>query len=141
MTTTIQELMTTELCALSTQATLAEAAGTMRDRHVGDVLLIDDAGELRGIVTDRDITVRAVADGCDPNATHLDDICTDGIVTVAADDPVDAAVRSMRAHAVRRLPVVDGDGTPVGMISIGDLARAEDPESALADISATPPNT
>lgn len=137
---TIQDLMTTELCALSPQATLSEAAGTMRDRDIGDVLVIDDAGELRGIVTDRDITVRATADGCDPTATHLGDVCTDSLVTVAVDDPVDAAVRSMREHAVRRLPVVDQDGTPIGMISIGDLARSQDPDSALADISADAPN-
>ncbi|MCB1248255.1 MAG: CBS domain-containing protein, partial [Acidimicrobiales bacterium] len=130
--TTIQDLMTTDLCALSPQATLAEAAGTMRDRDVGDVLVIDDAGELRGIVTDRDITVRATADGRDPTATQLGDVCTDALVTVAVDDAVDDAVRSMREHAVRRLPVVDGDGTPIGMISIGDLARSEDPSSALA---------
>lgn len=138
--TTIQDLMTTELCALSPQATLAEAAGTMRDRDVGDVLVIDDAGELRGIVTDRDITVRATADGRDPTATQLGDVCTDALVTVAVDDAVDDAVRSMREHAVRRLPVVDDDGTPIGMISIGDLARSEDPSSALADISADAPN-
>ena len=138
--TTIQDLMTTDLCALSPQATLAEAAGTMRDRDVGDVLVIDDAGELRGIVTDRDITVRATADGRDPTATQLGDVCTDALVTVAVDDAVDDAVRSMREHAVRRLPVVDGDGTPIGMISIGDLARSEDPSSALADISADAPN-
>ena len=138
--TTIQDLMTTDLCALSPQATLTEAAGTMRDRDVGDVLVIDDAGELRGIVTDRDITVRATADGRDPTATQLGDVCTDALVTVAVDDAVDDAVRSMREHAVRRLPVVDGDGTPIGMISIGDLARSEDPSSALADISADAPN-
>ncbi|MCB1006556.1 MAG: CBS domain-containing protein [Acidimicrobiales bacterium] len=138
--TTIQDLMTTDLCALSPQATLAEAAGTMRDRDVGDVLVIDDAGELRGIVTDRDITVRATADGRDPTATQLGDVCTDALVTVAVDDAVDDAVRSMREHAVRRLPVVDDDGTPIGMISIGDLARSEDPSSALADISADAPN-
>lgn len=137
---TIQDLMTTELCTLSPQATLAEAAGTMRDRDVGDVLVIDDAGELRGIVTDRDITVRATADGRDPTATQLGDVCTDALVTVAVDDAVDDAVRSMREHAVRRLPVVDDDGTPIGMISIGDLARSEDPSSALADISADAPN-
>ncbi|MEZ5133901.1 MAG: CBS domain-containing protein [Acidimicrobiales bacterium] len=137
--TTIQDLMTTDLCALSPQATLAEAAGTMRDRDVGDVLVIDDAGELRGIVTDRDITVRATADGRDPTATQLGDVCTDALVTVAVDDAVDDAVRSMREHAVRRLPVVDDDGTPIGMISIGDLARSEDPSSALADISADAP--
>ena len=138
--TTIQDLMTTDLCALSPQATLAEAAGTMRDRDVGDVLVIDDAGELRGIVTDRDITVRATADGRDPTATQLGDVCTDALVTVAVDDAVDDAVRSMREQAVRRLPVVDDDGTPIGMISIGDLARSEDPSSALADISADAPN-
>jgi CBS domain-containing protein len=105
---------------------------------VGDVLVMR-GGSICGIVTDRDIVVRTVAEGRDPNRAMLGEICSRFLVQVAPDDPIERAVELMRARAVRRLPVVL-DGTPVGIVSLGDLAAARDPESVLAEISGAPGN-
>ncbi|MCA1830835.1 MAG: CBS domain-containing protein, partial [Actinobacteria bacterium] len=99
-----------------------------------------DGNEMCGIVTDRDIAVRAVATGGDPKSMKIGEICSSDIVTVTPQDDDKKAVRLMRERAVRRLPVVDGKKA-VGVVSIGDLALEKDPSSALADISASPPNT
>lgn len=135
----ISDLMTQELRTLRPQATLVEAARVMRDSDIGDVLIVDGDGALAGMVTDRDLVVRAVADGKDPSSCTVGDVCSPELVTVTPDmDPGDA-VRLMSRHAVRRLPVVQ-DGKPVGVLSIGDLAIERDSDSALADISAAPSN-
>jgi len=118
--------------------TLVEAARKMRDEDIGDVLVMKD-GKLCGIVTDRDITVRATADGKDPNQVTLGDICSQELVTISADRPVSEAVSLMRNKTLRRLPVVEGD-KPVGIVSIGDLAVELDERSVLASISAAEPN-
>jgi len=111
----------------------------MRTEDVGDVLVVD-GGRLSGIITDRDIAIRAVAENKGP-ATPVREVCSDGnLTTVTPDTKIDQAVELMRSQAVRRLPVVDGD-RPVGMISIGDLAIERDETSALADISAAKPNS
>ena len=94
---------------------------------------------MRGILTDRDIVVRAVADGLDVTATHAGDVVSRELVLLSPEDTVERAISLMREHAVRRIPVVDGD-RPVGIVSIGDLALERDQESALAEISAAPPN-
>jgi CBS domain-containing protein len=111
----------------------------MRQHGIGDVLVVHE-GRLRGLVTDRDIVVRAVAAQRDMSGTSVADICSTNLITVAPGEDADEAVRLMREHAVRRIPVVDGD-RPIGMVSIGDLAVQRDERSALADISAEPPNT
>lgn len=129
--------MTPNPVTLPSTATIAQAAQCMRDEGIGDVL-VQSNGSM-GIVTDRDIAVRAVAEGKDPKQAKVGDICTTDIVTVAPDTPVGDAAQLMRDRAIRRLPVVDG-GEAVGMVSIGDLAVERDQDSALADISASPPN-
>lgn len=140
MTQAVREVMTTDVCTCSADSTVMQAAQRMRDNDIGDVIVTEADGTMCGVVTDRDITVRAVADGHDPNTIRLADICSRDVVTIAPDQDVDEAVRLMRDRAVRRLPVCD-DGTPVGIVSIGDLAIERDPESALADISAAPGNS
>ena len=120
------------------RATLESAAQVMRENDIGDVLVTED-GVLRGILTDRDIVVRAVAAGRHPSATSTGEVCSAAIQTVDADDPTTQAAEIMRQHALRRLPVIE-DSRLVGIVSIGDLAVADDPKSALADISAAPPN-
>jgi CBS domain-containing protein len=117
-----------------------EAAEAMRANDIGDVVVVDDNGKLSGILTDRDIVVRVVAEGRDPRTTRIGDIASRDLTAVSPDDPVDRAVQLMRDKAIRRLPAVD-KGKPVGIVSIGDLALDRDPGSALADISAAPPNT
>jgi len=96
-------------------------------------------GQLAGIVTDRDIAIRLAAAGLDASTTRVGEICTRDLRTVAPDDDVNRAVELMREQAVRRLPVVD-NGSPVGVVSLGDLAVDLDQRSALAEISAAEPD-
>lgn len=139
MTQKVRDVMTTDPMTCSASTSVADAARLMRDRDIGDVL-IGDGGQLRGIITDRDIVVRCVAEGRDCALVNISDVCSGELVTVTPDTDLDIAVQRMREMAVRRLPVVE-DGRPVGIVSIGDLAIEEDPSSALADISAAEPNT
>jgi CBS domain-containing protein len=141
MVQTVREVMTADPIALPASASLVEAARTMRDGGIGDVIVLDsrESGKTRGIVTDRDIAIRGVAAGHDPNDVTLGDICSSDLVTLSPNDPVDRAVDLMRTRAIRRLPVVE-DGRPVGIVSLGDLAVERDPGSALGSISASTPN-
>jgi CBS domain-containing protein len=136
----IRDVMTQNPQTLPASATVREAAETMRANDIGDVIAIDDRGGILGIVTDRDIAVRVVAEGRDPRATRIEDIASRELTVVSPDDPVERAVELIRERAVRRLPVVKR-GKTVGIVSIGDLAIERDSGSALADISAAPPNT
>ncbi|GHJ99495.1 CBS domain-containing protein [Streptomyces sp. NPDC003753] len=133
----VREVMTPGVVAVLPDASLVEAAQLMRAEDIGDVLVAED-GRVVGVLTDRDIALRAVADGADPLTVSARAVCTPDPVVVGPDDPVSTAVDLMRGHAVRRLPVVE-DGRPVGMVSLGDLAVAQDPTSALADISQAEP--
>jgi CBS domain-containing protein len=134
----IREVMTPNPKALSQSATIMEAACAMRENDIGDVVVLDN-GRLCGILTDRDIVVRALAAGCDPNRTSVGEICSRALVTLAPEDSTGQAVRVMREHAIRRLPIEDR-GRVVGIVSLGDVAVDADRRSALADISAAPPN-
>ena len=134
----IREVMTRNPKALAQSATIMEAACAMRDNDIGDVVILDN-GRLCGILTDRDIVVRALAAGCDPNRTSVGEICSRALVTLAPEDSTGQAVRVMREHAIRRLPIEDG-GRVVGIVTLGDVAVDVDRRSALADISAAPPN-
>jgi CBS domain-containing protein len=136
----IRDVMTPNPQTLSASATVHEAAETMRTHNIGDVIASDDKGGIAGLVTDRDIVVRVVAEGRDPRVTLIEEIVSRDLTAVSPDDPVERAVELMRERAVRRLPVVKR-GKIVGIVSIGDLAVERDPRSALADISAAPPNT
>jgi CBS domain-containing protein len=134
----IREVMTPNPKTLAQSATIMEAACAMRDNDIGDVVVLDN-GRLCGILTDRDIVVRALAAGCDPNRTSVGEICSRAVVTLAPDDSTGQAVRVMREYAIRRLPIEDG-GQVVGIVTLGDVAVDADRRSALADISAAPPN-
>ncbi|HEX4791030.1 MAG TPA: CBS domain-containing protein [Actinospica sp.] len=133
----VREIMTADPAVLSPQAPISEAARLMRDENVGDVLLTEE-GRLRGVLTDRDIVVRVVADQR-PIDTAAAQVCSDNTVTCSPSDDLERAAALMREHALRRLPVVD-DGRLVGVVSLGDLAIERDERSALADISAARPN-
>lgn len=136
---TIADVMTATPKTLEEDATLLDAAQLMRREDIGDVLLTKD-GRCTGIVTDRDLVVRAIAKGKLPEETPLRDVSSKEVVTVSPSDAVAQAVALMRDKAIRRIPVVDDEGRPVGIVSIGDLAVERDSDSALADISAAPPN-
>ena len=132
--------MSRDPVTLAETETIFTTARIMRENNIGDVIVLDDTkAHVKGIVTDRDMVVRAIAEGRDPTESTIGSICSENLTTVAPDDPVDKAVDLMRERALRRLPVVEG-GRPCGIISIGDLATEFDERSALADISAAPPN-
>jgi CBS domain-containing protein len=135
----VNEIMTPAPVAVRSSQPVTEAAKVMREHGIGTVLVVD-GGQLKGVLTDRDIVVRAIADTRDPAVTLVGDICSPDLVTVTPDDDADTVVQRMRERAVRRVPVVEA-GHPVGMLSIGDMALERDERSALAEISAQPPNT
>lgn len=137
----VRDVMTRNPLTLPANATLVEAAISMRDANIGDILVTKrgNGGELCGILTDRDIVVRALAEGRNPDETRLDDICSQRLVTISPDEEVEDAVRVMREEHVRRIPVME-NGRAIGVVSLGDLAEARDPKSALGEISAAPPN-
>lgn len=134
----VKDVMTPGVVAVRPDASLVEAAQLMRAQDIGDVL-VADGQRIVGVLTDRDITVRAVAEGVDPLTASAGSVCTPDPVLVAPHDPVAAAAALMRAHAVRRLPVVE-DGLPVGVVSLGDLAEAKNPGSVLAEIGRAAPD-
>ena len=135
----VQEIMTHDPVTAETSSSLVDVAKAMRDHDTGAVIATD-AGKVRGIVTDRDIVVRAIADGRNPGEVRVEEICSGQLVTLNPQDRLETAAETMRRHDVRRLPVVDGD-RPIGIVSLGDLAIERDEDSALADISAASPNT
>ena len=102
------------------------------------MLVVTEGGELVGLVTDRDLVVRVLADGQGPQ-TDVREACSANLVTVAPGDDVRDAARVMAEHGVRRLPVVSGDKV-VGIVSLGDLAIERDPDSVLGQVSSAPPN-
>ena len=134
----VRDIMTTAVIGLGEDASLVEAARHMRLNDIGDVLVLD-GDAVRGIVTDRDIVVRALAADRDPATTTIGEIATPDPVTIGPDEPAAHAVQMMRDGAMRRLPVCQ-DGHLVGVLSLGNLAAERDPESALADISTAPPD-
>ena len=132
----VKEVMTGRTVTLDRDASLVEAARLMRDEGIGDVIVVEGE-DAAGIVTDRDIVIRAIAEGADPNTTRLGQVVSRDLTAVAPDDPVERAIELMREKAVRRLPVLE-DGKPVGVVSLGDLAIRRDADSVLADISDEP---
>ena len=138
MPQTVNEVRTADPRTVEPGQPLVEAAREMREGDVGALVVIQE-GKATGILTDRDIVVRAVAEGRDPGSTRVGDVASEATVTVTPDQSASDAARLMREHDIRRLVVVQ-DGRPAGIVSIGDLAVALDDESALADISAASPN-
>jgi CBS domain-containing protein len=137
---TLRDLMTPDPIVLDAGQTVADAAKLMKQHSIGDVL-VQRNGQLCGIVTDRDLVVRCLADGSiDSSSTPVGEVCTDDIATIDADAEVGDAIRLMEQRAIRRLPIVEG-GEPVGIVTLGDLAVARDAESALGRISAAAPNS
>jgi CBS domain-containing protein len=122
MARTIRDVMGPPPACMTPADSVIAAARAMREQGTGMVLVVDD-GELIGLLTDRDITIRVLADNHDAASTRLGDICSTDLVVVGPDDDAMAAVELIRGRAVRRVPVVDA-GTPVGVVSIADLALA-----------------
>lgn len=143
MSQLLRDVMTSGPLVLPRTASILDAAQAMADGDIGPVLVVDDDQRLCGLLTDRDIVVRAIAPRRRLESTALGDVCTMDLATLGPSDTVADAVRLMGEHAVRRVPVVDA-GRPVGIVSLADLALHGDPAvadrlpPALADISGAP---
>ena len=127
--TAVAEIMTRRVVYLPGDTMLDEAAQAMRDQSIGDVV-VTDGPTMSGLVTDRDIVVRALAEGLPPQSTTLASIATHELIMIEQSASVEEAVRAMRARDVRRLLVCDADRKLVGIVSLSDLAML--PSSAVA---------
>lgn len=137
----IRDVMTPEPLLVSETASIQEAGQLMRDHGVGALLVVDSAGHVAGMITDRDIVVRACAEGRGPERTPVTSTCSDEtIAMLSPEDDVREAAVVMREKAIRRIPVIE-NGRPIGIVTLGDVAAAEDPDSALGEISRAQPNS
>jgi CBS domain-containing protein len=134
----IQDVMTPNPIALDSSATVAEAAQKMKSSDVGTVVVVEE-DQLLGILTDRDIVVRCIAEGKNPDSTDCGDVCSRNVATLSPGDSVEFALDLMTRHSVRRLPVVQ-QGKAIGIVSLGDTTLATSPDSPLGEISSRPPN-
>jgi len=128
----VSEVMTTEVETIQMNSTLEEAASIMKVENVGAIPVVDEDDDLVGIITDRDIVVRCVAEGKDPADTNVEEVLSHELETIEHHVDIEEAARLMADKQIRRLPVCE-DGELVGMISIGDLAvKASQPEASAA---------
>lgn len=123
----VQEIMTGDVTCVGPGATLREAAQKMRDLDVGSLPVCDN-NRLTGIITDRDIAIRAVADGCDANATAVRDVMSEGVQYCFEDDDLQDAEQLMRDKQIRRLVVLNRDKQLTGILALGDVALRGDDE-------------
>jgi len=133
---TIQEVMTRDVQTISTQETVQRAAQLMDELNVGAIPVVDD-GKLVGMVTDRDITVRSVAVGQDPTTTRVNDVMSTDVRTCTIDQSVEDVLAQMADVQIRRVPVLDGNGQIIGIVSLGDVVTKApaDVEQTLDEIS------
>ena len=133
----VREIMTTELVTVPPSSSITEAARLMRDANIGDVLAVDQ-GRLVGILTDRDVCIRVVADGRDTNMAQVGDYMTRELFTGMPDWDVEDAADLMGEEQIRRLPILE-NGKLVGILSLGDIAVQPEEEEvagqALEEIS------
>ena len=125
--TSIQEAMTANPRTVEPSTPIVEAARLMQSEDVG-VLPIVEGDRLTGMITDRDITIRAIAEGMDPQSTTVGEIASRDVVTIDPQQTLDEAARLMSQHQLRRLAVVEEDGRLVGILAQADVAEAGHPE-------------
>lgn len=133
----VRDIMSAAPVCMPPGESVSAAARAMRRHGTGTVLVLTD-GRLSGLVTDRDITVRVLAENRDPQTTSIGDICCGELVVLDPDDDLARAAWLVRDRAVRRIPVLR-DGTPVGVVSTGDLALEKDATSVLSGVSSARP--
>ncbi|MFE6616194.1 CBS domain-containing protein [Amycolatopsis sp. NPDC057786] len=121
--TTAREIMTAGATCVSESETVLDAAKKMAAESVGAVPICGEDGKLKGMLTDRDIVVKVLAEGKDPRALHASELAQGEAVTIGADDDAEEIMRTMANHKVRRLPVIDGHKL-VGIVAQADVARA-----------------
>jgi CBS domain-containing protein len=129
---TAREIMTADVTCVGESETLLDAARKMRDLDVGALPICGGDDRLKGMLTDRDIVVKCLAEGGDPATTEAGSLAQGKPVTIGADDPVEEILRTMKQYKVRRLPVIDGQRL-VGMVSLADVARGL-PDDKVGDI-------
>jgi CBS domain-containing protein len=129
MTPAIRDIMTTDIECASPESTLQDAASAMKAHDIGS-LPVCEGKRVVGIITDRDIAIRGVAEGRDPGSTKVRDCMSKDIVSVREDSDLKEAERLMRERQLRRLPVLNGEGNLVGYLAIAKIARTESPEEA-----------
>lgn len=144
MSQTARDVMTSNPRIMKVDDSASDIAKVLADEDIGAVIICNDEERLQGMVTDRDLAVEVLAQGRDPMATSAGQL-VDGreVVTIGADDSIDEAIDTMKQHAVRRLPVIDGH-TVIGMVSQADIAKVASPEQVgrlVATISDAPDNT
>ena len=141
--TKARDVMTPDATWIDPSTTVVEAAKRMAAEDFGALPVCGSEQRLQGMITDRDIVVKVIAAGKDPNTTTVGEVADQPeVVTIGADDSVEEALRTMKEHAVRRLPVIDGDSL-VGMVAQADIARSVGDKKTgdLVDsISSAPPN-
>ena len=120
--TTARDVMTGGVECAAVGDTVADAARKMRDLDVGALPICGEDNRLKGMITDRDIAIRCVAEGMDPDQVKVEEYAGDEVVTIGADDDIEEALSTMARHGVRRLPVIDGHDL-VGMVSQADIAK------------------
>jgi len=125
MAKTVREVMTSKLCSIDTDKSVAYAAKMMRDEDVG-IAPIVEGDRLVGVLTDRDIAVRVVAEGRDPEQVKVTEVASRDVVTLDPQQDLDEALRLMARHQVRRLPVVEEDGRLAGVVAQADVAQEAD---------------
>ena len=125
MAQSIRDLMTENPCTIDADKSVAYAAKMMRDEDVGLAPIVE-GDKLIGTLTDRDIAIRVVAEGKDPNQTTVREVASTNLVTIDPQQDLDEALRLMAKHQVRRLPVVEEDGRLVGVVAQADVAREGD---------------
>jgi CBS domain-containing protein len=125
MPQTIRDVMTSNPCTIDADKSVAYAAKMMREEDVGLAPVVE-AERLVGMLTDRDITIRVVAEGKDPDQVRVRDVASSQLITVGPQQDLDEALRMMAKHQVRRLPVVEEDGKLVGVVAQADIAREGD---------------
>lgn len=134
----VSDIMTDKIVAVSQHEPIASAARLMKRHNLGVIPVCDDAGMLRGILTDRDIVIRCVAADMSPEDTKIREIMTRGLFACSMDDEVEDAARTMGHNQIRRIPVVR-EGKLMGMVSLCDLARrgeySMEAAEALGEIS------
>ena len=137
----ISEIMTPNPDVIDPKASIREAAKRMRDDNVG-ALPVCENGRLIGMVTDRDIVMRAVAEDRTPSQTTVRDVMSERIIYCFDDDDIESAARCMAKHQVRRVPVLNRDKRLVGIVSLADLARSgeEDCEAMALEGVSEPSN-
>jgi CBS domain-containing protein len=120
---TAREIMTADATCIGERESLADAAQKMAQLDVGSLPICGEDNRLKGMVTDRDIVIKAVAKGRNPADVTAGELAEGKPVTIGADDDADEILRTMSSHQVRRLPVIDGHDL-VGMVALADVARA-----------------